>query len=155
VQVILYCSIIKRENFELMAQKATEVGVKEIVPLLSSRTIKLNIKSERVEKIIKEASEQSGRGKVPELHPPMTFKDALEHAKSNDLNLFFDPSGKIFSPLTQEKKIGVFIGPEGGWDEDEIGLARAQNFQIVSLGKLVLRAETAAIVASFLPTICS
>ena len=67
----LYCSILKRENFELVAQKATEIGIKEIVPIISSRTIKLNLREDRLEKIIKEAAEQSGRGIVPKLNKPM------------------------------------------------------------------------------------
>ena len=71
--VVLYCSVLKKENFELVAQKATEVGVKEIVPIITERTVKLNLNIERLEKIIKEAAEQSGRGIVPVLHKPIEF----------------------------------------------------------------------------------
>lgn len=149
-QVILYCAILKRENFEIIAQKATEVGVKEIVPIISARTIKLNLSQERLKKIIKEAAEQSGRGMVPVLRPPAEFKKALDMTKSNDLNLFFDSSGQEQEvEFGQAEEIGIFIGPEGGWESKELELIRRQgnNFKIISLGKLTLRAETAAIIA--------
>src|SRR3989344_4947911 len=70
-QVILYCSILKRENFELVVQKATEIGIKEIVPIITERTVKLDIRKDRLEKIIREAAGQSGRGTVPVLHEPI------------------------------------------------------------------------------------
>ena len=77
-KVILYCSILKRENFELVAQKATEVGVAEIVPLICERTIKIGFKKERLVKIIKEAAEQSGRGILPVLYEPISFSQAVK-----------------------------------------------------------------------------
>ena len=183
VQVTLYCSILKKENFELATQKATEVGVSQIAPIISKRTVKLNFKEDRLRKIIKEAAEQSGRGRLPSLRSPLDFQSALDAAKENDANLFFDPAGeKIprliatpFLPAGRQvrkgeksltasgplplqkgedklsgKKIGIFIGPEGGWDEAEIALARERKFKIISLGKLTQRAETAAIVVSYL-----
>lgn len=154
-EVILYCAILKRENFELVAQKATEVGVKEIVPLLTERTVKLNLNLERLKKIIKEAAEQSGRGVLPVLHSPMDFEKALEHSKKNDINLFFDLNGQRMSELNPRKSVrtGIWIGSEGGWDEKELALVKERNFSIVSLGKLTLRSETAAIIASYLTTL--
>ena len=149
--VTLYCSILKRENFELVVQKATECGVKKIVPIVSSRTVKTGLKIERLEKIIKEASEQSGRGLVPKLGTIISLSEALLEAKTNKLNLFFDASGEKFT--TEDKKgktIGIFIGPEGGWTAEELTLARENSCQIVGLGALILRGETAAIVASYL-----
>lgn len=152
--VILYCSILKRENFELVIQKATEVGIKEIFPIVSERTVKLNIKMSRLGKIVKEAAEQSGRAFVPKLNEPIRFNDALDHAKRNNLNLFFDLSGKpiqyLIPTLKNHKTIGVFIGPEGGWSEKEVDSAKENKFEITSLGKLTLRSETAAIIISYL-----
>lgn len=154
VHVVLYCSILKRENFELVVQKAVEVGVAEIIPLVTKRTVKLNLKRERLEKIIREAAEQSGRGRVPVLHNVLDLKKAMDGASRNDINLFFDVSGQIFDDNSLEmshyRRVGIFIGPEGGWDEKEIELAKEKKFKIVSLGKLTLRAETAAIIASYL-----
>ncbi|MDP3999216.1 MAG: RsmE family RNA methyltransferase [bacterium] len=149
---ILYCSVLKENNFELVVQKATEIGVKEIVPVLAKNTVKLNLNLEQLEKIIKEAAEQSGRGVLPVLHKPISFSEALKHSEGNDLNLFFRPSGM---PLREVKRtvprLGIFIGPEGGWidEETEAAAKERDNFVMVSLGNLILRAETAAIAAAY------
>lgn len=150
--VVLYCAVLKKENFELVVQKATEIGVKEIVPVITDRTIKLNIRQDRLEKIIREASEQSGRGTVPVLHEPVDFSKAIMGSKNNYLNLFFDQSGESLNSskrLISNGLTGVWIGPEGGWTSRELESARESDFKIVNLGKLILRAETAAITATF------
>ncbi|MDP2630763.1 MAG: RsmE family RNA methyltransferase [Candidatus Uhrbacteria bacterium] len=147
---ILYCAILKRENFELVAQKATEVGAKEIIPVITKRTVKLNLRPDRLEKIIKEAAEQSGRAFIPKLYAPMTLEDAFDRAAKHSANFFFDPSGAPLQKGEFLEPVGVFIGPEGGWEEGEIELAREKGCQIVSLGKLTFRAETAAVIASYL-----
>lgn len=151
--VILYCSILKRENFELVAQKATEVGISEIVPIICEHTVKTGLKKERLAKIIKEAAEQSGRGKTPVLSEPVSFSEAIKQAQQNDKNFLFDMAGKKIElgdiVKLKEKTIGVFIGPEGGWSDFELDLTRQRDFKIASLGKLTLRAETAAVVASY------
>ena len=149
--VVLYCSVLKKENFEWAVQKAVEVGVKEITPIITARTVKLGLNRERLEKIIKEAAEQSGRGILPKLNEAIDFDEALKSAKENELSLFFQagypPLGHSMSKF---EKIGVFVGPEGGWDEKEIKKAQSSNgFTIVGLGKTILRAETAAVIASY------
>ena len=155
--VILYCSILKKENFELAVQKAVEVGVKEIVPIITTRTVKLGLNYERLNKIIKEAAEQSGRGVLPILRKAVNFDEAVKQAKSaNNLNLFFQagyPSivhKQADRPKCVQCKIGVFVGPEGGWNEEEIKNAQSNGFTLVGLGKTILRAETAAVIASYL-----
>lgn len=154
LDVILYCAILKKENFELVVQKATEIGVKEIVPITTGRTIKLNIRQDRLEKIIKEAAEQSGRGILPVLHTPIDLEKAVVNVDKTSLNLFFDQSGLDLNSLklgsTNYKLVTIFIGPEGGWSPGELKTAETANFQITSLGKTTLRAETAAIVGSYL-----
>lgn len=149
-EIILYCSILKKENFEWVVQKATEVGVKEIIPIISERTIKLDFKQERLEKIIKEAAEQSGRGIIPELHKLKTLDQAIEDAENNDANLLFDGEGEPVNSVGDNKRIGIFIGPEGGWDKKELDLVKEKGFKVVSLGKLTLRAETAVVIASYI-----
>jgi len=149
--VVLYCPILKKENFEWAVQKAVEVGMKEITPIITARTVKLGLNRERLEKIIKEAAEQSGRGILPKLNEAIIFDEALKSAEENDLNLFFQagypPLGHSMSKF---EKIGVFVGPEGGWTEEEIKKAQSSNgFTIVGLGKTVLRAETAVVIASY------
>ncbi len=152
-KVTLYCAILKRENFELVVQKATEVGVAEIVPIITRRTVKLDVKQERLEKIIKEAAEQSGRGVIPKLLPPQQFQEQVERVKGKGQNILFDSSGQfqiVNFKFQIQKSCGIFVGPEGGFDETEITAAKAAGFEISSLGKLTLRGETAAIVASYL-----
>jgi 16S rRNA (uracil1498-N3)-methyltransferase len=151
-KAILYCSILKRENFEWVVQKATEVGVAEITPLICHHTVKTGFKKGRLEKIIRGAAEQSGRGILPELCKAVSFSEAVKQAENNSLNLFFDLSGADLAAGAAKSapSVGLFIGPEGGWDDFEIDLARQRGFKIVNLGKLTLRAETAAVVAAYL-----
>lgn len=154
---VLYCSILKRENFEWVCQKATECGIKEIVPVISMRTIKFGFKKERLEKIIREAAEQSGRGALPILSEALKFAVTLEKSKENDLNLFFEMNSPLINreQIGKASKIGIFIGPEGGWSEEELELAKKEagksdKLKMAGLGKTILRAETAAVVAVWL-----
>lgn len=151
-KVVLFCSVLKKENFEMVVQKATECGVIKIVPIISVRTVKTGLNLERLKKIAKEASEQSGRITIPEISETISFEKSLGLIKKEELNILFDISGEKYpcvsennSPLTN-----IWIGPEGGWTPDEIEKAKNLNFKIFSLGPLTLRGETAAIVATYL-----
>jgi len=150
-EVALYCAILKRENFELVAQKATEIGIRQIVPLLSERTLKQGLNRERLMRILVEASEQSGRTTVPELGEPTAFEEAIAAVNPAESTLF-DLSGAPFADfdLKDFRTFNLFIGPEGGFAESEVALARDRGLTIASLGSLTLRGETAAIVASYL-----
>ena len=153
IQTILYCAILKRENFDLVVQKATELGVTEIYPVISKRTVKLDVNMERIIKIAKEAAEQSGRGIVPLVHTPVKFLEALRYAAPNDANYFFEQGAPPFDKgvlrMKGMNRVGIFIGTEGGWDESEVEAAKKHYFNLASLGSLTYRAETAAIVATF------
>lgn len=149
-KVRLYLAILKNEHFELAVQKAVECGVSEIIPVITNRTVKLGLKPERTVKIMREAAEQSGRGVVPVLREPLSFEDALKHANENDENFFCDGRAKQSGLKAKGERVGVWIGPEGGFSPEELAGAEAAKFQSVSLGELTLRAETAAIVATYL-----
>jgi 16S rRNA (uracil1498-N3)-methyltransferase len=150
-RTILYCAVLKSDHFELAAAKAAEVGISEIVPVLTARTVKRSLRLDRVEKIVREAAELSGRGLVPQVQPIVEFDRALTLASGNDTNFFFDLSGQQFKGVAGSvRRAGLFIGPEGGWDDREVQGARDAGMKIISLGGLVMRAETAAIVASYL-----
>lgn len=149
--VTLYAAILKRENFEWAVQKAVECGVSKIVPMITQRTIKKDVKRERLQEIAKEAAEQSGRGMVPEVTEPMDFGDAMKTAKGEIY--FFDVGGKKLQASDFSDLISLFIGPEGGWDEHEIENAKRAGAAVASLGPRVLRGETACAVAVYLMTI--
>ena len=153
-RVTLYCAVVKKENFELIVQKATEIGVAEIVPVISRRTVKLSVRMERSRTIAREAAEQSGRNSLPTLAEPCDLAAALRSAAANGRNWFFDPAGDALSPadlaVTEQRRLGIFIGPEGGWDPEELAAARRAGCRAANLGRLVLRAETAAIAACYL-----
>ena len=152
-EVFLFCSILKRDRFELVVQKATEIGVSMIIPMLCKRTVKKNVKYERLEKIIREAAEQSGRSELPRLEEVMTFDEATNVIKNVAANFLLDMTGDSNKASVKEKKevsLGVWVGPEGGWEKSELEKAESLNFEIVNLGKSVLRSETAAIIASYL-----
>lgn len=154
INTILYCSLLKNKNFELVVQKATEVGIKTIVPIITQRTVKHGFNYFRIQKIVKEASEQCGRSSIPLVCHPMDFNEAVEDAIDNSINFFFHKDSEKFNPKEIQGKplqrVGIFIGPEGGWHNTDLELAKERNFKIRSLGKLTLRAETAAIIASYI-----
>ncbi|TSC99969.1 MAG: 16S rRNA (uracil1498-N3)-methyltransferase [Candidatus Peregrinibacteria bacterium Greene1014_49] len=149
--VTLYCSILKRENFEWIVQKCIEIGVKVIVPIITARTIKTGLKIDRLRTIAKEAAEQSGRGIIPKISEPIDFISALSEAK-NSTNIFFHTAADALptpNPLPPTPYLNIWIGPEGGWTEKEVQEATNNGFHIASLGMLTLRAETAAVIGSY------
>lgn len=147
--VSLYLAILKKENFELAVQKAVECGVSNIIPVITQRTVKTGLNIERLEKIIKEASEQSGRSKMPQLFGIMNFESALLHGKNSESKTLFHLVDKEYQPDKNTSSVSIFIGPEGGFTEKEIALAQESGHTIASLGDLTLRGETAAIVATY------
>lgn len=146
--VTLYAAVLKCESFEWLVQKATECGIYRIVPMLTRRTVKQGLKVPRLGEIAREAAEQSGRGRVPEIVEPMPFVDALAAATQQGATYFFDIGGKRYTGGGE--KCSIFIGPEGGWDPEERAMAIESRATIADLGTRVLRAETAATVATFL-----
>jgi 16S rRNA (uracil1498-N3)-methyltransferase len=163
----LFLSVIKKDLFELVVEKATESGITDIVPLITEHTEKKNLNVERLESIIKEATEQCGRNDLPVLHDPVTFTDSFLFLEKNTVSpldtyittLFGQPLQSILiKKLSIEAKnlslpAAFFVGPEGGWSEKEEQLIKEKRVTAVSLGTTVLRAETAGIVCSFLSTV--
>lgn len=145
--VTLYVSLLKKENFELVIQKAVEIGVQKIVPIICERTVKLGFKRDRLETILKEAMEQSGQSYLPTMSDPETLRTVLQE-ENTGRRLFLDQSGQSIVS-SKEKNLSLFVGPEGGWSEAELVLAKEQGCEVVQLGGTTLRAETAAIIGSF------
>ncbi len=148
-KVNLYLAILKKENFELAVQKATECGIANIIPIITERTVKTGLNFERLKKIILEASEQSGRSIVPKISPILSFKDALINGKNADEKTIFHFVENIYKPDKNSKNASIFVGPEGGFTDKEIELAKENDYEVASLGENTLRGETAAIVATY------
>jgi 16S rRNA (uracil1498-N3)-methyltransferase len=144
---------------EIILQKLTEVGVDEIVLVQTKRSVvkvddkKEDKKFERWERIIYEAAKQSKRGKIPKLRGILTFNETVSDMKNNDLNICPYENEKTISIKSAIKNenidsVGIFIGPEGGFDEEEIKALQNEDVKVVSLGPRILRTETASVVAS-------
>lgn len=151
--VTLYLSVIKKDAFELVVQKATELGVTSIIPILTSRSEKKNLSLSRLKKIATEASEQSGRGDIPYIGEVMTLNDALLTISPQQTPVMFTIDGEpllqnipTVTEKTSSSKVLLFVGPEGGFSDEDKERMKAKEFHEYSLGKTVLRAETAAIV---------
>ena len=150
--VHLYAAILKNENFEYGIQKAVEVGIYSITPVITVRTVKTGLKVERLQKIMTEAAELSGRVHVPELFETLSFEDALARGLQKGTVIMCDVSGKPHTDILQniQGPISIFIGPEGGWTEVELAQARESGAITMGLGNFTLRGETALSIASFL-----
>lgn len=156
VQVTLYQCALKADKLEWVWQKGTELGVRGFVPVVSRRTVvrpveALSNKMARWSAIIREAAEQSHRGIVPMLHPPLPFDEAIRTAQGTRLLPWEGAAGgagigsMLAAAQPQPREISLLIGPEGGLDADEVEAASALGWQVVSLGARILRAETAAL----------
>lgn len=148
-KVVLAAAIVKRDNFEWIVQKATEAGVAEIIPMHTERSVKFGIQIHRLKRISEEAAEQCGRTSVPIIREPENFSDVLKEME-NGQKYFFDMGGKNFIKTKKGESVILFVGPEGGWSESEQKIAKEAGCEKMSLGKTVLRSETAATVASFI-----
>lgn len=150
IKILLYQSLLKKDNFEWALEKCTEVGITEFHPLLSARSIKKDFKRERAEKVVREAAEQAGRAIVPKIEKIVPFRIALEEARnSGRAAVFADVGAEVhISGILKYPSMALFVGPEGGWTPEEATYAKNFGLRAVSLGKLTLRAETAALVGS-------
>ncbi len=150
-KVTLYQSILKKENFELVLQKASEMGIQNIVPIINERTVKTNLNFERLAKIAREASELSGRTNVTNVLEIVDFEESIMTDKNTD-KILFDITGELnaSSQKLDAKSLSIYIGPEGGFTEKEIAFAKQCGAKVYNLGSLTLRGETAGIIASYL-----
>jgi 16S rRNA (uracil1498-N3)-methyltransferase len=160
VKLTLLVGLTQREKFEWVLQKCTEIGATAFTPVITSRSLVQDIryaeqKITRWQSILKEAAEQSGRGVIPILNPPVLYLQALEQLRSQELGMIaFE--GEKKEPLKrtikkfQGKSLGIMIGPEGGLSVEEIQRAKQSGLITVSLGPRIMRMETAAVVATAL-----
>ncbi len=162
VQITLFQSLLSREKFEWVLQKGTEVGVARFAPVATQRSImrakKIDEKKMiRWRRILTEASEQSHRGRIPQLDQAIDFGEAVSDLSDFDCTLIAAPSDEsptlgeaLVSGERKVASVALLIGPEGGFAPDEIDLACQNGAIPISLGPRILRTETAAVVASAL-----
>jgi len=160
VKVTMLVALTQRDKFEMILQKCTEIGASAIIPIITSRSLiqdfnKASSKLDRWRNIIREAAEQSGRGRIPELSSPLKYDTGLQNAaKKNDLLLmpWENEDGLTLKDKLSEsthrdhKTIAILIGPEGGFSYEEVQKAQQTGFVSLSLGPRILRMETAAMI---------
>ncbi len=155
----LAVALLKGERFDWLIQKATEIGVREILPLLTRNTVvrasrdELHKKRKRWLSIAISAMEQSGGCFVPTVHEPTSLSEALVRMKDCDVRIMLHEGARLtlrqaIGELRCVKSAALLIGPEGGFDDAEVKEAISHGAMVVSLGKRILRAETAAIVGA-------
>ena len=157
-RLVLYQGLAKGRKVEWVLQKATELGASELVPMITSRSMVTDprqigrSKLERWQRIIQEAAEQSGRAFLPELRPALTFEQAIGEAQPGDCVLIGALSSEAV-PIRQALEasqtppaiVRLYVGPEGGFEDQEVAQARACGVLPVSLGPRILRTETAGL----------
>ena len=157
-RIYLFQGLPKGDKMELIIQKAVELGVHEVIPVATRRAVvKLDGKKEenkirRWQAIAESAAKQSKRMYVPEVRHVMRFSEAVEHAKELDVVLLpyelakdMKETKKIIDQIEPGQSIGIFIGPEGGFDEEEVRMAADMGARAITLGKRILRTETAGL----------
>ncbi len=158
-KITLFQGLPKKDKMELIIQKAVELGVHEIVPVSTRFCVakiedakKEKKKLERWQEIARAAAKQSGRGVIPQIKPVMTYKEALKAASEMDRAVIpyekaegMKAAMEEVSKMAECQSVGIFIGPEGGFAEDEIQSALENGVTPISLGKRILRTETAGL----------
>lgn len=157
VRITLFQGMPKKDKLELIIQKAVELGACEIVPVMTKRTVvklseekKINKRLERWQSIAYAAAKQCDRGIIPTVHKPVSYEEALAMADQLDYNVIpyelqtgMEEARKIVDQACKQRSLGIFIGPEGGFEPEEVERAMTRNIHPMTLGKRILRTETA------------
>lgn len=157
-RIYLFQGLPKQEKMELIVQKAVELGVCQVIPVQTRRcVVKLDAKKaakkvQRWQQIAESAAKQAGRGYIPVVSEVMTFQEALAFSETLDIRLIpyeladgMDGTRKILDGIRPGQSVGIFIGPEGGFEKEEVGRAVEAGAMPITLGKRILRTETAGI----------
>ncbi len=156
IEVVLYQSLIRPNRFDIAIEKGTELGVARFVPVINARSQideASQGRAERWGRLVVEAAEQCGRGRLPALDPPLSFEEALAGAPGALIVPYeAERANRLADYLRalpeRPQTVSLFIGPEGGYSDEEIALARDSGAALVTLGRQVLRSETAGVVAA-------
>lgn len=157
-RITLYMGLPKYDKMELVIQKAVELGAYRVVPVVMKRCVvkldpkKADSRVKRWQSIAEAAAKQSKRGMIPEVAPVTKFRDAMAEAGESSHILFpyecaedIGKTKEFIGQIAPGESVAVFIGPEGGFDPDEVEAARKAGAHIITLGRRILRTETAAI----------
>ncbi len=139
--------IPKGSTFETIVQKLTEIGVSHIAPIVSVRTVKEGVRLDRLQAISDEALEQCGGNKRVVIHEPIALAECIK--QFHYPSIVFSPEGELLSSSKKDKSLVMYIGPEGGWDNEDWKLFQEAGTATASLGQRILRTETAAIVGAY------
>ena len=155
-KLYLFQGLPKSDKMELIVQKAVELGVYQVIPVAMKRSVvrlddkKAAKKVERWNSIAESAAKQAGRSRIPEVAMPLSYKEALKMAEELDITLLpyelaggMEATREVIRQIKSGQSVGIFIGPEGGFAEEEIALAKENGITPITLGKRILRTETA------------
>lgn len=144
LDLTLAIALLKGEKFDLVVQKAVELGVRKIVPIITKHTIEKFVRAERLRKIALDATKQCGRANLLEITETVPFTQLIE-STADTIIMFSERNGTSFSSINPTKNITSIIGPRGGWEDSELEFAAKKGVSIITFGGRILRAETAAI----------
>ena len=157
-RIYLFQGLPKSDKMELIIKKAVELGVYEIIPVATKRAV-VKLDSKKAEKkvnrwneIARSAAKQSGRGVIPEVTPVMKYAEAVRYAGKLDVMLIpyelaegMEKTRQIVNKICPGQSVGIFIGPEGGFEKEEVALAEEAGAEVITLGRRILRTETAGL----------
>lgn len=157
-KLYLFQGLPKSDKMELIVQKAVELGVYQVIPVAMKRSVvrlddkKAAKKADRWNSIAESAAKQAGRSRIPEVTMPLSYKEALKMAEELDVTLLpyelaggMEVTREVIRQIKSGQSVGIFIGPEGGFEPEEVDAAVSMGVKVITLGRRILRTETAGL----------
>lgn len=157
-KLYLFQGLPKSDKMELIVQKAVELGVYQVIPVAMKRSVarlddkKAAKKADRWNSIAESAAKQAGRNRIPEVTMPLSYKEALKMAEELDVTLLpyelaggMEVTREVIRQIKSGQSVGIFIGPEGGFEPEEVDAAVSMGAKVITLGRRILRTETAGL----------
>lgn len=155
-KLYLFQGLPKSDKMELIVQKAVELGVYQVIPVAMKRSVvrlddkKAAKKADRWNSIAESAAKQAGRSRIPEVTMPLSYNEALKMAEELDVTLLpyelaggMEVTREVIRQIKSGQSVGIFIGPEGGFEPEEVDAAVSMGAKVITLGRRILRTETA------------
>lgn len=155
-KLYLFQGLPKSDKMELIVQKAVELGVYQVIPVAMKRSVvrlddkKATKKADRWNSIAESAAKQAGRSRIPEVTMPLSYNEALKMAEELDVTLLpyelaggMEVTREVIRQIKSGQSVGIFIGPEGGFEPEEVDAAVSMGAKVITLGRRILRTETA------------